>query len=77
MTIDAMKFFSIIANVPVSTSQRVVKFTRFSYNDIKLKWEKFDVQWLAEKLDSLAVYDIKWRYFKWELLIWKVLFFLF
>ena len=32
------------------------------------------VQWLAEKLDFLAVYDIKWRYFEWKLHTLKVLF---
>ena len=26
-----------------------------------------NVQWLAEKLDFLAVYDIKWGYFEWVL----------
>ena len=31
------------------------------------------VQLLARKLDFLAVYDIKWRYFEWRLQILKVL----
>ena len=31
------------------------------------------VQWLAEKLDFLAVYDIKWGYFEWRLHTLKVL----
>ena len=37
----------------------------------KLKYSK--IQWLAGKLDFLAVYDIKWRYFEWRLQILKVL----
>ena len=36
-----------------------------------------NIQWLAEKLDFLAVYDIKWRYIKWELCTLKMLIFYF
>ena len=54
----------------------------------KQKWHKLEqssgvmrsganIQWLAEKLDFLAVYDIKWRYFEWRLHTLKVLLFCF
>ena len=32
-----------------------------------------NVQWLARKLDFLAVYDIKWGYYEWGLRTLKVL----
>ena len=31
------------------------------------------LQWLAEKLDFFAVYDIKWGYFEWRLHTLKAL----
>ena len=35
------------------------------------------IQWLAEKLDFFAAYDIKWGYFEWRLPTLKVLLFCF
>ena len=35
------------------------------------------LQWLAEKLDFLAVYGIKWGYFEWVLCTLKVLLYCF
>ena len=46
-------------------------YRAFTESDVK---KICDVQWLAEKLDFLAVYDIKWGYFEWRLRTLKVLF---
>ena len=41
---------------------------------IILSTKSYQVQWLAEKLDFLEVYDIKWGYFEWRLHTLKELF---
>ena len=41
--------------------------------DVKVEIVIQIVQWLAEKLDFLAVYGIKWGYFEWVPCTLKVL----